>query len=597
MRRSLTAMLALALGTIAASAGGETIVNADITADTNWGSGVPCTLNNPVILAKPIFVKNNATLTIQAGCVVRGQPRQVAQQPGQVAGTPGALIVTQSGRIVVAGTKQNPVVLTTAATDNNDDGIADDVDANGFADAWDPGDTYLDDTPTTAPLAPLNKGTAAAGNSAGNLSLWGGLVILGNAPTNLADRLGVGYGKGTVEGLTVPGFPAADATYGGVQPHDNSGSLRYLSIRHGGDEIGEGNELNGLTLAGVGDGTTIDSVEVYANFDDGIEWFGGTVHGKRLAVFFVGDDMFDVDQGYTGINQFLFGVATFFNELDNANCTSGSGGNAPSQPYGSASGDKGGEWDGDDFNPDGTTFDGNLNVRLREDGNVGDPTPWPFSNPAFYNLTIIGATLDASPAPDFQPTGNAAQCGDKRGLQARNGFAGSVYNSIVVNTGSEEGLEVDPDAGGEGAPGFGADANANAGLILLVCSTFDDTGALDAVEQTVVDNGNAYADALRGVSPPVAGNDNVINGGFTGLAKEDQSFNPTGNTAGKLVAGLKSAPVNPRPRGFVGTGGCPAPQGPGLNTSATYRGAFPIGAPNLWTTGWTALNKAGLLAN
>ena len=88
--------------------------------------------------------------------------------------------------------------------DNDNNGVADDADANGFEDRWDPGDTFLDDTPTTAPLAPLNKAGFA------NVALWGGLVILGRAPTNLADKCGVGYGKCVIEGCTVPGFPAAD---------------------------------------------------------------------------------------------------------------------------------------------------------------------------------------------------------------------------------------------------------------------------------------------------------------------------------------------------------------------------------------------------
>ena len=92
--------------------------------------------------------------------------------------------------------------------------------------------------------------------------------------------------------------------------------MRFVSIRHAGDEIGNSNELNGLTLGGVGSGTTIENVEVYVNFDDGIEWFGGTVNGKNLHVAFVGDDTFDLDEGYTGVNQFLFGVMPFFNEND-----------------------------------------------------------------------------------------------------------------------------------------------------------------------------------------------------------------------------------------------------------------------------------------
>ncbi len=404
------------------------------------------------------------------------------------------------------------------------------------------------------------------------MSLWGGVVVLGSAPTNNAAKGGVGYGKVTVEGLTIPGFPAADATYGGIEPHDNSGLLRYVSIRHAGDEIGDGNELNGLSLGGVGDGTTLENIEIYCNFDDGFEWFGGTVNGKNLAVFFVGDDMFDLDEGYTGINQFLFGVMPFFNE--NAGTA-----------YGSASGDKAGEFDGDNYRPDNLALNDNVNTRIDVTNSVVDPTPWPLSNPAMYNMTLIGSTPDAGQA--FVP---ASAASTNRGIQFRNGFAGAVHNSIVVNTGAETGIEV---GSGTGAPGFGVVDNANAGLISLVCSTLDDGAALAADETTVVNNGNALNLALGGT----AAGANATTGAFTGLTVEDQTFNPTGNAAGKLDSSLKAAPINPRSTGSIGTLGCVSPRGPGLDPGATYRGAFLRTAPKLWTTGWTAMNVGGLLAN
>lgn len=149
------------------------------------------------------------------------------------------------------------------------------------------------------------------------MALWGDLVLLGNATTNMANNAGLGQGLGTVEGLTVPGFPVADATYGGSlgvgDDADSSGSVSYVSVRHAGDEIGNSNELNGVPLAGVGTGTEFHHVEVYANFDDGIEWFGGTVNGHHLQVSQAGDDVFDADQGYRGKNQFLVGIMPNFN--------------------------------------------------------------------------------------------------------------------------------------------------------------------------------------------------------------------------------------------------------------------------------------------
>jgi hypothetical protein len=577
--KSKNLLLAIALAGAAGAAGAQTIVSADVTVNTTWGSGAN---PSPIILERPIFVKNGATLTIQPGTDVRGVTRTAAVVAGQTAGTPGALIVTQAGRIVANGSSGNPIVFTTAAVDNNGDDIADDLDGNGFRDAYpgfDPAScpgacvpdatpTFLDDTPRTAPLAPLD----AAGN--GTVQLWGGVVILGFAPTNLADKCGAGFGKCFVEGLTVPGFPAADATYGGVLPHDNSGSLRFASIRHAGDEIGNSNELNGLTLGGVGSGTTIENVEVYVNHDDGFEWFGGTVNGKNLHVAFAGDDMFDVDEGYTGVNQFLFAVMPFFNEND-------------AGAFGTGSGDKGGEFDGDNYRPDNVAHNDNLTVRTRVDLGVDDPTPWPLSHPAFYNVTIIGTTPDAG--QEFTPVSVA---GTNRGIQFRNGFAGDVFNSIVVNTGAETGIELD--TGLLGAPGFNAIDNANNDLISLVCSTLDDGAAPAAQETTVITNGNDLSASLGGG----AASNNVVNSAsFNGLVKEDQTFDPQGDANGKLAASLKTSPINPRPAaGLTGTGGCVAPQGAGL-TTVTYRGAFDRTAPTIWTTGWTALNVGGLLAN
>jgi hypothetical protein len=570
MRKQLTTLLGLVLAGLATAASAQTacptgtpttiVPTGDITANTTW--------SGHVLLQGPVFVKNGAILTILPGTVVRGQPRSAAVAPGSTVGTPGTLIVTQNGRLIADANAANPIIMTTAATDNDDNGVADDADLNGFRDAWDPGDLFLDDTCTTAPLAPLDK----AGNS--NVSLWGGVVVLGSAPTNNADKAGVGYGLATVEGLTVPGFPAADATYGGLLPHDNSGVIRFVSIRHAGDEIGNSNELNGLTLAGVGDGTTIENVEVYANFDDGFEWFGGTVNGKNLAVFFVGDDSFDVDEGYSGVNQNLVTFMSFFDENDDGN-------------FGSASSDKAGEFDGDNYRPDNTALNDNVNTRINIQNTVVDPTPWPLSSFGFYNVTVIGSTPDGP--QDFVP---AFAASTNRGLQFRNGSAGDVFNSVIVNTGAETGIEVDTSLTA-GAPGFNAIENGNAGLINVVCTTMDDGATPAAQENTVLANGNALSVLLGGNASTSA---NSVNPATFDMVNDDTTFNPTGDASGKLAASLKSAKIDPRLVSGFGrpNAGCAAPRGTGLDPAATYRGAFPAGV-NLWTNGWTTLSQGGLL--
>jgi len=568
MRTKLMASLAVAIAAVAGGAEAETLVSADITVNTTWGSGANLC---PIVLENPIFVKSGATLTILPGCIVRGQPRTGPVVPGVTTGTPGALIVTQTGQVIANGAATAPIIMTSAAVDNDGDGVADDLDADGFKDAWpgfDPASgcpaacapdatpTYLDSTPTTAPLAPLNS----AGDP--NVSLWGGLVILGNAPNNVDDPNFTMKGMTVVEGLTVPGFPIADATHGGLLPHDSSGSYQFISVRHAGDEIGNSNELNGVTLGSVGDGTIFRNIEVYSNFDDGIEWFGGTVGGRNLHVAFVGDDVFDLDQGYTGVNQFLFGIMPFFNA---------NGGGA----FGSASGDKGGEWDGDDF----------LEATGVCIGADGKCRPW--SNPAMYNVTIIGSTPPAG--QHFTPVSAASA---NRGIEMRHGFAGELLNSIVVNTGTALGFDIDSGVG-EACPGYDVIDNIGTCTAQVLASTFDDGAAPGADELTALLCGDADARTTTATS------DNSINdvragGGafaFAGLVQEDTTFDPQGNASGKLDSSLRPSKINPRPVNPSATIGGVA----GAPVLASYRGAFDRLATTLWTDTWTVLSIAGLL--
>merc|ERR1719453_2529168 len=134
--------------------------------------------------------------------------------------------------------------------------------------------------------------TTAATTTLGARGKWGGLIILGSAPTNVAIT-------SEVEGIT--GY-----TYGGTDPEDDSGTLKYVRVWHGGAIVGADNEINGITFAGVGSGTVVEYCEVAYNLDDGFEWFGGTVNVKYLSVLFGGDVSFDSDEGYQGKGQFLF---------------------------------------------------------------------------------------------------------------------------------------------------------------------------------------------------------------------------------------------------------------------------------------------------
>ena len=191
-------------------------------------------------MAGKVVVEEGVTLFIEAGTVVKARDGQGSLST--------ALIIAQGGKVQATGTTEAPIVFTS-------------IYDNG---------TNLDET---------------------DMGLWGGIVVLGYAPIS-ADAA-----TALIEGL-----PANEpfAVYGGNNIHDNSGVLEYVSIRHAGTLLGDGNELNGLTLGGVGSATVIDNIEVVGNLDDGIEFFGGTVNASNLLVWAQGDDAFDIDQAYAG---------------------------------------------------------------------------------------------------------------------------------------------------------------------------------------------------------------------------------------------------------------------------------------------------------
>lgn len=221
----------------------ETTLNitSNITTNTTWEKG------KVYVLTSRITVVSGVTLTIEPGTIIKGQAGTGANAT--------ALIIARGGKIMAEGTAAEPIIFTS---------IADEI----------------------------QPGQIDGGNLDVDLDgLWGGLIVLGNAPIS-ADASSV----------QIEGIPASDPNglYGGSVADDNSGVIKYVSIRHGGANIGEGNEINGLTLGGVGSGTVIENVEVVANQDDGIEFFGGTVNVKNAIVWAAGDDAIDTDQAWSG---------------------------------------------------------------------------------------------------------------------------------------------------------------------------------------------------------------------------------------------------------------------------------------------------------
>lgn len=295
--------------------------------DKGEGTGTMTLTNDKVwILDKMVFVNSGQTLTIEAGTVIKGKPGA-----GENA---SALIVAKGGTINAVGTAADPIIFTAESDDMN------------------------------GSLAITARG------------LWGGLILLGDAQLNSSP------GESAIEGIPTT---ETRGIYGGTNDADNSGTLQYVSIRHGGTDIGAGNEINGLTLGGVGTGTTIDHIEVVSNADDGVECFGGKANIKNLVVSFCGDDCFDYDEGYRGNVQF----ALIYQDANE--------------------GDRMGEHDG------GTT---------PEDGA-------PYAHPIFYNATYIGRGIAAG----------------KRTLTFRDNAGGEYHNSIFLNQG--KGIDVEKLASGE----------------------------------------------------------------------------------------------------------------------------------------------------
>ncbi len=219
----------------------EVVIEDNITSDATW------TKDKVYVLASRVAVVDGVTLTIEPGTVIKGEAGTGANAT--------ALLIARGGKLMAEGTAAEPIIFTS---------IADDI----------------------------MPGEISSPNLATDLDgLWGGLIILGNAPIS-ADA----------DAVQIEGIPPSDQNglYGGSDAADNSGVIKYVSIRHGGSNIGEGNEINGLTLGGVGNGTVIENVEVVANQDDGIEWFGGTVNVTNALVWNAGDDAIDTDQSWAG---------------------------------------------------------------------------------------------------------------------------------------------------------------------------------------------------------------------------------------------------------------------------------------------------------
>ena len=498
-----------ALAIIGSANAAEVMVSSDITTSTTWTSGTVYNLQGSR------YVTNGATLTIQAGTII-------ASDNG------GSLAVTRDARLSCIGTATEPVIFTSKV-----------------------------DYATWDAAHPRGQWRASA-NEWGNVTLMGNAYIgkygNGAVATNTAAPNANNYAN--MEGLIASGTPGDTRTfYGGGNDQDTSGALRFVSLRYGGKVVGLGNELNGLSLGGVGRDTIIDHIDIMNNVDDGIEIWGGTVDLKYFSIWNIGDDSFDVDQGWRGRAQFGLTV---------------SGYSIPGTASGSGFPDSGFEMDGAE----------------KSDAQ-------PVTTTAFYNITAIGQPLAGKAATKYRDNARA-----------------QFNNCIIMDTGKEvvKNDNTDGEATG-GETGYGYNGTltwANTWLTNYnVYSTVNPfatpatayvaqpSGKLIQYTDTVFFNNvnaAAYTEAsARGVFA-VANNNVLAAPASSPIATITRGPNVSNGT-------MVVQPViflDPLARNNAVTSVNAAPAG-GFWTVANYRGAF--NETDNWLCGWTAASQYGYTAS
>ncbi|MFO7936504.1 MAG: hypothetical protein R6V06_02735 [Kiritimatiellia bacterium] len=540
MKKLLLTAFAASLGLMAVNAA-VIDVTGDITVSTQW------TADNEYILNTVVYIRDGATLSIEPGTVIRG----LAEDSGS-SGNTTALWVCRGGKLIAKGTAEKPIIMT---------------------DEWDNNFPWVDPADFEWGYETINPNVDMPTKS----KQWGGLVMCGRAyitdqtvstPTSHPRIL-----ESAAEGIN----PDAQGStlYGGSDDDDCSGVLSYVSVRYGGYKLEEASEVNGITLCGVGRSTQIDHVEVIGNQDDGIEFFGGTVDTKYVNISIIGDDSFDVDQGYRGRCQFLFIMQGFCNTED---------------------GKFGGGWGNHAFEMDGA-----------EDYNENQP--WGMQR--YENVTIIGMnTQGKGTDPDYldpkDDNSHAMQLDDNVRAQFFNVIATDIqsYFAVVEDSAgavdSAEGLTTLATAGNLPAvQNVGADVATYApyyyrsqntnynqtcfqNFVLYNC--YDDGLAAKSdssnVPQSLIDTSSwnwnvASSLPIRYMEREVVSTDRPIPSGYIGDPNV-KLIDP------RPVAAWTSSPYTPPADGFA--------------TPVNYYGAFAPSGPT-WLDGWSALSTSGMLTN
>ena len=506
---------------------------ATVEVSSNISSSKTWTADNVYKLKKQIYVLPGATLTIEAGTVVASDPDDA-----------GSLAVARGAKIYVNGTKDNPVIMTST------DDVA----------TWTPDSSHP------------SGGNPKTGTWREGANEWGNLTIMGKGLISASHYGGLQVGDNTkdpsglnekqMEGLTDEDY----SIYGGADDNDDSGSISYLSLRYAGKVVGLGNELNGLSLGGIGRETDIDHVEIMNNVDDGVEIWGGTVNLKYISIWNVGDDNFDVDEGWRGKAQFLFLVQGY--SID-AKQGSGVGDNC--------------------FETDGAE----------------DSDAQPVTTTTIYNATVVGNPIDGDGGTVWR---------DNARVQYRNCIFMNLGEKLVRPDGDD----------GDGANGYGyngtlsfadtwttdytvtSDVNAcngcssgdfNSPGILYMAQT---SGKLAEITDSVFFSNlysSAYTDSdTYGVTVSGGSNSEKNNVVISGSDSADAPIvsitrgSLFTSTEGKGVLPVES--IDPRPANEALTSAATAPDD-GFFTQASYRGAF--SAEENWLEGWTAADAYGMI--
>ena len=495
--------ICLALGIVAGAQAADVNVTSNITTSETWSA------SNVYILQDVIYVEPGATLTIEPGTVIRGN------------GADASVVITVGAKIIANGTAQDPIIFT--SVNDTTTGVAYPT-GTGFRPAWE-----------------------------ATCQEWGNLVILGDGIISATTD---GQGSGNPDGndtSQMEGLSAAGSLpiYGGNNDNHDGGSIKYVQLRYGGFTLTTANELNGLSLGGVGRETDIAFIEIMNNKDDGIEIWGGTVGLKYVCIWNIGDDSFDLDQGYRGKAQFVLIVQGYCD---------------PSGGQESGVGDRALEMDG---------------AESRE--------AQPFCAPQLYNFTVIGNPGDLFP-------------GSRQGTAWRDNMRAQIGNSIFAELGGDV-------IGGIGT--YPADSPFN-DLLTRPVTTFsaNELGELAAAGVTGADiygltSGTwiqftdciFYKKAAGDTSPTTygqmaAGKNNIDEPASSPFAGGDPTRAAAVTVGGNDIVRVTS--IDPRAANAAATSVGTAPND-GFFSPVPFIGAF---SPSVnWALGWTVADTYGFFSS